>query len=162
MKVSLENVYCSIETDENVWNHSTSYYYFSTIYSAKIRRAPMIEFQRERLSLDDGDFLDLDWAFAQDKNTNQARSVVILLHGLEGNAHRSYMRGQAATILEQGFDIFGMNFRGCSGADNLKLQSYNAGKTEDLDQVVQHIVTLNRYRRIYAVGFSLGGSLLLN
>ncbi len=136
--------------------------HFSTIYSAKIRRAPMIEFQRERLSLDDGDFLDLDWAFTQDKNTNQARSVVILLHGLEGNAHRSYMRGQAATLLEQGFDVCGMNFRGCSGADNLKLQSYNAGKTEDLDQVVQHIVTLNRYRRIYAVGFSLGGSLLLN
>lgn len=141
--------------------------HFSTIYSAKVRRGPIIEFQRERLTLNDGDFLDLDWSLAQGQmaKTNVGlgtKSVVILLHGLEGNAQRSYIRGQAATLLDQGFDICAMNFRGCSGTDNLKLQSYNAGKTEDLDQVVRHIAGLNQYSRIYAAGFSLGGSLLLN
>ncbi len=136
--------------------------HFSTIYSAKIRRGPVPEYRRDRLTLSDGDFLDLDWSLSNAKDNTQTKSVVILLHGLEGNAQRSYMRGQAATLLAQGFDVCGMNFRGCSGTDNLKLQSYNAGKTEDLDQVVTHIAKLNRYSRIYAVGFSLGGSLLLN
>jgi predicted alpha/beta-fold hydrolase len=136
--------------------------HFSTIYSAKIRRGPILEFQRDRLTLSDGDFLDLDWSFAKTDAHERKKSVVILLHGLEGNAQRSYIRGQAATLLAQGFDVCAMNFRGCSGSDNLKLQSYNAGKTEDLDEVVTHIAQLNRYSKIYAVGFSLGGSLLLN
>jgi len=136
--------------------------HFSTIYSAKVRRGPILEFQRERLTLSDGDFLDLDWSLTQAEIKARAKSVVILLHGLEGNAQRSYIRGQAAPLLTQEFDICAMNLRGCSGTDNLKLQSYNAGKTEDLDQVVAHIAKLNRYSRIYAVGFSLGGSLLLN
>ena len=136
--------------------------HFSTIYSAKIRRGPILEFQRDRLTLSDGDFLDLDWSLTKTDVHQDKKYVVILLHGLEGNAQRSYMRGQAATLLAQGFDVCAMNFRGCSGTDNLKLQSYNAGKTEDLDEVVTHIAKLNRYSQIYAVGFSLGGSLLLN
>ena len=136
--------------------------HFSTIYSAIIRRAPILEFQRDRLSLSDGDFLDLDWSYAKNTPVENPKSVVILLHGLEGNAQRSYVRGQANTLLAAGFDVCAMNFRGCSGVPNLKLQSYNAGKTEDLDQVVSYVVTLNRYHRIFAVGFSLGGSLLLN
>jgi predicted alpha/beta-fold hydrolase len=136
--------------------------HFSTIYSAKVRQGPVIEFQRERITMNDGDFLDLDWAMAKTNVGPGTKSVVILLHGLEGNAQRSYIRGQAATLLSSGFNICAMNFRGCSGTDNLRLQSYNAGKIEDLDQVVRHVTKLNQYSRIYAVGFSLGGSLLLN
>lgn len=136
--------------------------HFSTIYSAKIRRAPKLKSQRDRLSLDDGDFIDLDWSYSNNKSGERPKDVVILLHGLEGNTQRSYMRGQAAALIASGFDVCAMNFRGCSGTENLKLQSYNAGKIEDLDQVVRRVVKLNQYSRIYAVGFSLGGSLLLN
>lgn len=136
--------------------------HFSTIYSAKIRRVPNLDFQRDRLSLSDGDFLDLDWSYAKNTAKQKPKSVVILLHGLEGNAQRSYVQGQAKALLDAEFDVCAMNFRGCSGEPNLKLQSYNAGKTEDLDQVVSSIIKLNRYSRIFAVGFSLGGSLLLN
>ena len=142
-----------------LWFHNG---HFSTIYSAKIRRVPNLDFQRDRLSLSDGDFLDLDWSYAKNTAKQKPKSVVILLHGLEGNAQRSYVQGQAKALLDAEFDVCAMNFRGCSGEPNLKLQSYNAGKTEDLDQVVSSIVKLNRYSRIFAVGFSLGGSLLLN
>ena len=135
---------------------------FQRFIRQKIRRVPNLDFQRDRLSLSDGDFLDLDWSYAKNTAKQKPKSVVILLHGLEGNAQRSYVQGQAKALLDAEFDVCAMNFRGCSGEPNLKLQSYNAGKTEDLDQVVSSIVKLNRYSRIFAVGFSLGGSLLLN
>jgi len=39
--------------------------HFSTIYSAKLRTAPKLVQQRERLQLEDGDFMDLDFAFSE-------------------------------------------------------------------------------------------------
>ena len=58
--------------------------HFSTIYSAKLRPIPKVIQERERLELSDGDFVDIDWSFSEQKSTN----VAILLHGLEGNAQR--------------------------------------------------------------------------
>ena len=103
--------------------------HFATIYSAKLRPSPKLMQQRERLQLPDGDFMDIDWSFSE-KNS---RKVAILLHGLEGNAQRTYMKGQAKILNQNGWDVAAVNFRGCSGEANLSYQSYNAGKTEDLD-----------------------------
>ena len=74
--------------------------HFSTIYSAKLRTAPKLVQQRERLQLEDGDFMDLDFAFSE-KPTNK---IAIILHGLEGNAQRTYMRGQANVLCKNGWE----------------------------------------------------------
>ncbi|MEL6810492.1 MAG: alpha/beta fold hydrolase [Bacteroidota bacterium] len=131
--------------------------HFSTIYSAKLRPNPKVLQQRERIALPDGDFLDVDWSYSE-KSTKRA---VILLHGLEGNAQRTYMKGQARTLSFNGWDACGVNYRGCSGEDNKKYQSYNAGKTDDLESVIHFILKKDRYEEIALLGFSLGGNLLL-
>src|SRR5215831_12616327 len=51
-----------------------------------------IAFQRERLELIDGDFLDLGWA------RMGADRLVILSHGLEGSSDARYIRGMAVTL----------------------------------------------------------------
>ncbi|MAL60907.1 MAG: alpha/beta hydrolase [Flavobacteriaceae bacterium] len=131
--------------------------HFSTIYSAKLRTAPKLVQQRERLQLEDGDFMDLDFAFSE-KPTNK---IAIILHGLEGNAQRTYMRGQANVLCKNGWDTCAVNYRGCSGETNRSYQSYNAGKTDDLEAIVNHLLEKNSYAEIALVGFSLGGNLLL-
>ena len=131
--------------------------HFSTIYSAKLRTAPKLVQQRERLQLEDGDFIDLDFAFSE-KPTNK---IAIILHGLEGNAQRTYMRGQANVLCKNGWDTCAVNYRGCSGETNRSYQSYNAGKTDDLEVIVNHLLEKNGYAEIALVGFSLGGNLLL-
>jgi predicted alpha/beta-fold hydrolase len=113
--------------------------------------------QRERLELPDGDFLDLDWS----RSAGISEKVVVLLHGLEGNAQRKYIKGQARELLKAGYDCCAVNFRGCSGEDNRLYRSYNAGATEDLEAVIIHILEQDHYKRIDLVGFSLGGNLLL-
>lgn len=131
--------------------------HFSTIYSAKLRPSPNLIQQRERIQLLDSDFLDIDWSFAK----MPSQKVAILLHGLEGNAQRVYMKGQAKFLNQNGWDAAAVNFRGCSGEANLSYQSYNAGKTDDLEAVINSILKKDKYTEIVLIGFSLGGNLLL-
>ncbi len=131
--------------------------HFATIYSAKLRPSPRLIQQRERLQLLDDDFMDIDWSFAK----KPSPKVAVLLHGLEGNAQRTYMKGQAKILNENGYDVAAVNFRGCSGETNISYQSYNAGKTDDLEAVINSILNKDKYTEINLMGFSLGGNLLL-
>jgi predicted alpha/beta-fold hydrolase len=129
----------------------------ATIYAALLRKVPLPEQERERITLPDGDFLDLDWTFAP----KGAARLVVLLHGLEGNAQRPYMLGSARNFSQGGYDVCAVNLRGCSGEPNLKYRSYHSGATEDLEAVLQHLMATRDYPKIYLMGFSLGGNLIL-
>lgn len=131
--------------------------HFATIYSAKLRPSPRLIQQRERLQLPDGDFMDIDWSFTKKSSSK----VAVLLHGLEGNAQRTYIKAQAKVLNQNDWDAAAVNFRGCSGEANLSYQSYNAGKTDDLESVINAILKKDKYTQIALVGFSLGGNLLL-
>lgn len=121
----------------------------------KLFRKVTVTYQRERLELPDGDFLDLDWV------RGPSSKVVILLHGLESNASVSYMRGMARAFHRRGWDSVAVNFRGCGGEPNRLLRSYHSGATEDLEAVVVHLSKEERYQEMALVGFSLGGNVLL-
>ena len=131
--------------------------HFSTIYSGIIRKVNGVQQNRERIDLDDGDFLDLDWSFAE----GESKSLVILLHGLEGNASRPYILGSARYLNGNGYDCVAVNFRGCSGVENKLWRSYHSGATEDLDAVVRHVVLQGNYSNLFIKGFSLGGNICL-
>ena len=134
--------------------------HFSTIYSAKLRPIPALEQVRKRLELTDGDFVDIDWSYHVSEQ-EKAPKVAILLHGLEGNAQRVYMKGHAKQLTEAGWDVAGMNHRGCSGEENRLYLSYNSGRTQDLSELIDSIVANEKYAEIAPIGFSLGGNLLL-
>lgn len=131
--------------------------HLSTIYQAVFRKVHGVEQKRERLELPDGDFLDLDWSHAE----QPSKKVVVLLHGLEGDAQRHYITGSAKQLNQHGFDVCAMNFRGCSGEPNRRYLSYHSGATEDLSSVIDHILRTKTYADIFLMGFSLGGNLLL-
>jgi len=131
--------------------------HFATIYSAFFRNYPRVSQERKRFTLSDGDFLDIDWSYpAESKN-----KIAILLHGLEGNAQRSYIQGMAYNLLKERWDVAAVNFRGCSGEVNRSYLSYNAGRTNDLEEIIDNISEKDLYKELIIVGFSLGGNLLL-
>lgn len=133
-------------------------YHISTIYASLIRRVPAIHQFRERLELVDGDFLDLDWSFSLKR---KSKKLLIILHGLEGNAKRPYVLGMAGNFNSAGYDVAAINFRGCSGEINRLYKSYNAGASEDLREVISYTLKKNKYEEIFLTGFSLGGNLML-
>ena len=131
--------------------------HFSTIYAGVWRKIGDFEQKRERINLPDQDFLDLDWSHS---NT-PTQKVVILIHGLEGNAQRAYIVGSARQLNQNGYDVCAINLRTCSGEQNRLYRSYHSGATEDLDAVIQHILENKEYSEIFIKGFSLGGNLTL-
>ncbi|MCK7591184.1 alpha/beta fold hydrolase [Subsaxibacter sp. CAU 1640] len=131
--------------------------FVSTVYSGLVRRVSGVNQERERLTLSDGDFLDLDWSFSKEKSDK----LIIILHGLEGDSQRPYMTGTAKLFNNNQIDAVCVNFRGCSGEENTKFQSYHSGATEDLDEVIHHILSSKNYDEIYLKGFSLGGNVVL-
>ena len=131
--------------------------HFATIYSGIIRSVNGVVQKRERLNLSDGDFLDLDWSDSE----SPTQKLVVLLHGLEGDAQRPYITGSAKILNQNGYDACAANYRGCSGEPNKMYRSYHSGATEDLIEVLDHILNTRSYSEIYLKGFSLGGNLLL-
>lgn len=131
--------------------------HLSTIYSAVFRKVAIQGQQRERLELPDGDFMDLDWS----RTGQRSRRVLVLLHGLEGNAQRPYMLGSARVFSDAGFDVCAVNLRGCSGEPNRLYRSYHSGATEDLKEVLDHLDRAYSYEEVFLKGFSLGGNLIL-
>ena len=124
-----------------------------TLYASLVRRVPGVAYRRERLDLEDGDFLDLDWLGGA-----RGRNVAVVAHGLEGSTDRSYVRGMAKELHRRGWAVCAWNLRGCSGEPNRLLRAYHSGATDDLEAVVQHV--LRRGAEAVAVlGFSLGGNL---
>ncbi|GAA0553396.1 YheT family hydrolase [Chitinophaga japonensis] len=126
-----------------------------TIYPSLFRRVKPAAYQRVRIPTPDNDFLDLDFSHAG------ARRMVIILHGLEGNARRKYVTGMVHTFNRAGYDTVSLNFRGCSGEPNNSLRFYHSGETGDLHQVVEYLAATGQYTDLHIVGFSLGGNVTL-
>lgn len=131
--------------------------HFATIYCGLFRKVNGVFQKRERLPLPDGDFLDLDWS----DSITPSKKLVILLHGLEGDGQRPYITGSAKLFNQNGYDACAVNYRGCSGETNTLYRSYHSGVTEDLKEVIGHILKTKDYSEIYIKGFSLGGNLAL-
>ncbi|MCB0399342.1 MAG: alpha/beta fold hydrolase [Winogradskyella sp.] len=131
--------------------------FVSTVFSGLARTVNGVEQTRERIELNDGDFMDLDWSYAN----QPSHKVVILLHGLEGHAQRPYIIGTAKMFNQNGIDACAVNFRGCSGESNRLYRSYHSGATEDLKAVVDHVLSKGIYDEIYIKGISLGANMAL-
>ncbi len=131
--------------------------FVSTVFSGLARKVNGVEQTRERITIPDGDFMDLDWSYGN----NQSNKVIILLHGLEGHAQRPYITGAAKLFNQNGIDACSVNFRGCSGEPNKLYRSYHSGATEDLEAVVNHILDKDTYSEIYIKGISLGANMVL-
>ncbi|MCE2997709.1 MAG: alpha/beta fold hydrolase, partial [Flammeovirgaceae bacterium] len=129
--------------------------HWETIVPSSFRKIRGVSYQRERLELVDGDFLDLDWL----KGNNQ--KLVVISHGLEGSSERHYSKGMAKYFHARGWDAVAWNCRGCSGEINRLPRFYHHGATEDIRAVVENAIHTKRYSTIALVGFSMGGSMTL-
>ncbi|RZK23962.1 MAG: alpha/beta fold hydrolase [Hymenobacter sp.] len=132
--------------------------HLQTIVPSTLRRVPEVHYQRERLELADGDFVDLDWSLA---GAALGRQLGIISHGLEGDSSRPYVRGMARALNQAGFDALAWNYRGCGGEPNRLLRAYHLGDTGDLTAVIHHATEAKNYPEIYLTGFSAGGNVTL-
>src|SRR5215470_10417609 len=95
------------------------------------------------------------------KRRARRRPVVILIHGLTGCEDSIYMRASTAHLLRAGFPVLRLNLRGAGPSRPYCGLHYHAGRTEDLRLMLAALPSAVTANGMVAVGFSLGGNLLL-
>ena len=128
--------------------------HLQTLWASLARRTVPVRMTRERVELPDGDFIDLDWS-------GESGPIVLVLHGLQGSSRSPHVRGLVRALVRSGYRGAVMHFRGCSAEPNRLLRTYHSGETGDVGHVVRLLRDRHPSTPLAAVGFSLGGNVLL-
>jgi predicted alpha/beta-fold hydrolase len=99
--------------------------------------------------------------FCHWQRDRKAAQTALLLHGLEGCCDSHYMHGIAAKAYAAGLNVVRMNQRTCGGTEHLSSTLYNSGLSADYRSVVGELAATERLGRIWLIGYSMGGNLLL-
>lgn len=113
----------------------------------------------EQFILADGDYLQLNWT--EIPLPGDQRPLVLLLHGLGGSLSSHYIQGMLLACRQHNWPAVVLHFRGCHGTPNNLPRAYHSGDTADLAAVAQQLQQRHPLMPIIAVGFSLGGNVLV-
>lgn len=131
--------------------------HIQTIWPRFIQKRLPLRYSMERLELPDDDFIDVAWG----PKPQEPTGIVALFHGLEGSIRSHYAHDMMATLSQRGWQVVMMHYRGCSGEPNRQPRAYHSGETSDpaffLDWLSDRFPALPKV----AIGFSLGGNMLL-
>ena len=129
--------------------------HLQTLWPVFFKKRHDLDLKDEQVELEDGDFIDLCWS----KRTSD--KTVLVLHGLEGDINSHYINGIIYRLEQSGYRPVLMHFRGCSGRVNRLARAYHSGETGDLSYIVEYINEVTGSYPYAAIGFSLGGNVLL-
>jgi uncharacterized protein len=87
--------------------------------------------------------------------------LAVLIHGLGGCESSFYLLRSAANLLAQGYTVLRLNQRGAGPSRPYCSLQYHAGRTEDFDDALEHLPAELTTAGTVAVGYSLGGNMLL-
>ncbi|MDB4916069.1 MAG: hypothetical protein JWM95_3713 [Gemmatimonadetes bacterium] len=131
-----------------------------TLWGKLVRRTPEVFTRSERWHTPDDDEIEIRRLDAP-VGSNSSIPRLIVLHGLEGTIRSHYLQGVLHQARARGWAADVLIFRGCNGETNRARRLYHSGETTDIDFVVRRLVAENPGQPLVAVGFSLGGNVLL-
>ncbi|WP_339770283.1 hydrolase [uncultured Paraglaciecola sp.] len=134
--------------------------HIQTIWPRFFQRRLNVHWQKERLILPDGDFVNLAWS-GERKDIEQSKGLVVIFHGLEGSNKSHYANDMTANLVTQGYVVVLMHFRGCGGEHNSLPRAYHSGETQDAWYLLNWLAELYPGVPKVAMGFSLGANMLL-
>src|SRR5690606_3129586 len=79
-----------------------------------------------------------------------------------GSHNSTYMCRMADRLAERGYCVFRMDMRGCGAGGEVARLPTHCGRSSDAAAAVRFISQRYPEAPLYAVGFSLGGTLILN
>ncbi|MFI4999768.1 MAG: YheT family hydrolase, partial [Reyranellales bacterium] len=117
----------------------------------------------ERLSfaLDDGTGDTLLAMLDRAAAPKAGRPLAILIHGLTGSEDSLYILSMARRLLDRGHSVLRLNLRGAGPSRALCGGHYYAGRSQDFRHLLALLPRQLTRGGIVAVGYSLGGAMLL-
>ncbi|MFA6815230.1 MAG: alpha/beta fold hydrolase [Lentisphaeria bacterium] len=134
-----------------------SYRHFQTIFPSFFRKEKKVNYQREKFYTPNQDYFYLDWSFYNPKHHSD--ELVIVSHGLCGNTNRHYVLGIIRTFNRHGIDGMAWNYHGNGSCENGTPSVTTSNSSQELSWIVQHAIKRGHYKKVYLVGFSMGGNL---
>lgn len=138
--------------------------HLQTIWARLARSRHLVTFEREVLTTPDDDDLVLDHTVGP-----AGAPRVLLLHGTEGSSYSLHTQGLAQLVASAGWRGTVLNFRSCARdpgdirrrLPNRRARLYHSADIADLDLVVRTLRAREPAVPLLAIGFSLGGGVLL-
>ncbi|CAG8530393.1 16135_t:CDS:2, partial [Acaulospora morrowiae] len=122
-----------------------------TLYASKLVKTP------------DGGQIAVDWTPPMSQKPIDDTPTVVVLHGLTGGSHESYIRCllEVLTNPPHNYRAVVINFRGCSESHITSPKLYSAASTNDLRTVLRYIQEIIPDSSLIAIGFSMGANILV-
>lgn len=172
--------------------------HLQTMWTAAAKGAPAIHYRRHVLASDHADYVGtfaVDFAVAPHADhddglpprtaffpergdasfdaavrADDARPMLVVLHGLSGGSYEVYLRHAIAPLLlgddgaggDGGWECCVVNGRGCANSEVTSGVLFNARATWDVRQVVRMLRERFPHRPLFGLGFSLGANILTN
>ena len=133
--------------------------HLQTLFATFARKERLGRTRTEIFVLDDGDEVECVW-YGEEETLGE-RPIVVLFHGLEGSVASPYVVGMMKRLHKAGYASVVMHFRGCGRHPNKKPRAYHSGDTADAKAWIAHLHERYPHTPLYAVGFSIGGNVLL-
>ena len=88
-------------------------------------------------------------------------ALTILIHGLTGTQESSYIHSMARRLLDAGAPVLRVNLRGAGPSRAFCGGQYYAGRSQDFRALIERLPPETTSQGLRAVGYSLGGAMLL-
>ncbi len=123
--------------------------------------ARMLERGAHRITLDCGDGVRLTGCHTAQARFEMSRGLAILFHGWEGSTRSTYLLQTGGRLLEEGWDVFRLNFRDHGDTHHLNPGIFHSCRIGEVVGAVREIARLYPQRPLALIGFSLGGNFAL-
>jgi predicted alpha/beta-fold hydrolase len=117
--------------------------------------------ERLRFALTDGTGDTLLASLDRPATPRRGLPLTILIHGLTGAADSLYIFSMARLLLDRGGPVLRLNLRGAGPSRPVCSQHYYAGRSQDLRALLSLLPEELTRHGLQAVGYSLGGAMLL-
>ncbi|KAH0731854.1 hypothetical protein KY289_003042 [Solanum tuberosum] len=146
--------------------------HLQTIFLQFFERVPACNYQRQIFKTSDGGIIALDWLRNVDDKkpsikgfdgvqSDDKTPIVVVIPGLTSDSDSAYVKHLAFKMVKSGWNVVVSNHRGLGGVAITSDRLYNAGCTEDIRKVIDHLHTRYPQAPLYAVGTSIGSNVLV-
>ncbi|MDQ7995842.1 MAG: alpha/beta fold hydrolase [Luteibacter sp.] len=125
------------------------------------KRAHKVQEDAREVLVDVGSGDRLSGRFTPQTTGGASRGLAILFHGWEGSVDSTYVLQTGSRLLEDGWDIFRLNFRDHGDSHGLNEALFHSCRIDEVVTALGEIARMFPSRVIGVAGFSLGGNFAL-
>ncbi|KAI3807541.1 hypothetical protein L1987_23471 [Smallanthus sonchifolius] len=129
-------------------------------------RPPAVDYTRKLFHASDGGTFAMDWLKSCDvlgdsTYEDDKTPIVIVIPGLTSDSSSAYLKHLAFSTAKRGWNAVVCNHRGLGGISVTSDCFYNAGWTNDIRDVINHLHHEYPNAPLFAVGTSIGANILV-